>query len=281
MGGSPKIKEFLRQRQAEHVAEALSSGELESGSGLNQQLGLSRPGDTRCGSHFKTILNVLKLYPTILASLDDIGEFSDSVDRNKAESLTNLLMSFDFVFLAHFMMDIFAITHELNLALQKSDQDVVNAMMLVDVAQKNLQDMRDNGWEALLNKVTSFMHKHGTGDDILDMEAKYVIPGRRKYRGARNQVTNIHHFRVEVFYNVLDLQLQELGSRFDEKSKELLICMSCFHPYNKFASFDIKKLIPLADFYPNEFPSDGIDMIYFERSLQTFIVDIRGDDIFS
>ncbi|KAK8675962.1 hypothetical protein V6N13_034020 [Hibiscus sabdariffa] len=63
VGGSPKRKEFLREKQAEHVVEALSLGQLESGIGLNQEIVLSRLGDTRWGSHFKTILNVLLLLP--------------------------------------------------------------------------------------------------------------------------------------------------------------------------------------------------------------------------
>ncbi|XP_021766313.1 zinc finger MYM-type protein 1-like [Chenopodium quinoa] len=62
VGGSPKRKEFLRQKQDEHVAEALTLGELELGTGLNQERSLSRPNDTRWGSHFRTILNVLNLY---------------------------------------------------------------------------------------------------------------------------------------------------------------------------------------------------------------------------
>ncbi|KAK8666127.1 hypothetical protein V6N13_006279 [Hibiscus sabdariffa] len=119
VGGSPKRKEFLQEKQAETVVEALSSGDLESGTSLNQELGLSRPGDTRWGSHFKTILNVISLYPSILESLDAIGEVSDWNDTNKAESLTHLMMSFDFIFVAHLMLSIFGITNELNLALQK------------------------------------------------------------------------------------------------------------------------------------------------------------------
>ncbi|XP_057247548.1 uncharacterized protein LOC125492729 [Beta vulgaris subsp. vulgaris] len=76
VGGSPKRKEFLRQNQRTRVVEALSSGEIESGTGLNQEKSLSRPGDTRWGSHFKTIVNVLDLYRPILESLDAIAESS-------------------------------------------------------------------------------------------------------------------------------------------------------------------------------------------------------------
>ncbi|XP_021857992.2 uncharacterized protein [Spinacia oleracea] len=116
VGGSPKKKEFLRKIQAQHVVDALSSDDLETGTGLNQELGLGRPCDTRWGSHFKTILNVL-----------------------------------DFIF---------GITNELNKALQKHDQYIVNAMTMVDVTKCNLQKMRDNGWDSHMEKVTSFVAKY-------------------------------------------------------------------------------------------------------------------------
>ncbi|XP_021836807.2 uncharacterized protein [Spinacia oleracea] len=85
VSGSPKRKEFLREKQAQRVVDALSFGELETGTGLNQELGLGRPCDTRWGSYFKTILNVLDLYPSILESLDAIGEVSVTLDVNRAQ----------------------------------------------------------------------------------------------------------------------------------------------------------------------------------------------------
>ncbi|XP_010689465.1 uncharacterized protein LOC104903166 [Beta vulgaris subsp. vulgaris] len=143
VGGSPKRREVLREKQAQRVVKALSLGELETGLDLNQECGLCRPCDTRWGSHFKKILNALDLYPSNLGSLDDIAEVSNALDSNKAQTITNLLMSFDFVFVAHLMVGIFGITNNLNVALQKRDQDIVHAMRMVNVATINLQEMRD------------------------------------------------------------------------------------------------------------------------------------------
>ncbi|XP_042051664.1 zinc finger MYM-type protein 1-like [Salvia splendens] len=47
IGVSCKRNELLHEVQAQKVAQALEIGELESGSGLNQELSLKRPGDTR------------------------------------------------------------------------------------------------------------------------------------------------------------------------------------------------------------------------------------------
>ncbi|XP_021719194.1 uncharacterized protein LOC110686895 [Chenopodium quinoa] len=169
------------------------------GTGLNQEQDLGRPCDTRWGSHFKLILDVLDLYSSILLSLDSIAEVSDTLDSNKAQAITHLLMSFDFVFVAHLMVDIFAIAKELNEALQKHDQDIVNAMAMVDVTKANLQQLRDEGFDLIMEKVTSFMAKYEL--EIPNMEAKYVVPGRRMFR---------------VFISVIDIQLKEIENQFPE-----------------------------------------------------------------
>ncbi|XP_021765848.1 zinc finger MYM-type protein 1-like [Chenopodium quinoa] len=270
-------KEFLREKQKQQVVEALSLGELETGTGLNQELTLKRPGDTRWGSHFKIVLNMLNLYRPILESLDGIADSTlGKGNQNKAQSITNLLMTFDFVFVVHLMVAIYGITNELNLALQSSDQDIVNAMNMVGVTMRSLQRLRDNGWDAHLNKVTSLMEKHGIVTP--NMEGLYVHPGIRMFRGNMPRVTNLHHFRVEVFLSVIDLQLQEIEDRFDEKSIELLIFMSSFDPSNRFESFNIEKLTRLAELYPNEISSS--DLMHFDHLLGNFIDDMRNDKRF-
>ncbi|XP_075076507.1 uncharacterized protein LOC142163151 [Nicotiana tabacum] len=46
VGASFKRRDELRESQAEEIEEALRKGELETGKGLNQELGLARAGDT-------------------------------------------------------------------------------------------------------------------------------------------------------------------------------------------------------------------------------------------
>ncbi|XP_021769839.1 zinc finger MYM-type protein 1-like [Chenopodium quinoa] len=81
--------------------------------------------------------------------LNQEQEVCDTLDSNKAQAITHLLMSFNFVFVAHLMVDIFAIKKELNKALQKHDQDIVNAVAMVDVTKANLQELRDEGFDLL------------------------------------------------------------------------------------------------------------------------------------
>ncbi|XP_023754831.2 uncharacterized protein LOC111903287 [Lactuca sativa] len=58
VGGSCKRLDRLREQQASKVIEALGLGEIISGRGLNQQTSLIKPGDTRWGSHYGTLITL-------------------------------------------------------------------------------------------------------------------------------------------------------------------------------------------------------------------------------
>ncbi|XP_060195372.1 uncharacterized protein LOC132624643 [Lycium barbarum] len=102
------------------------------------------------------------------------------------------------------------ITNELNKCLQKKDQDLANAMLLVEVAKRRLQAYRDDGWNSLIAKVSLFCIKHGIL--IPNFEDPYVSSLRSRRRLGDNKVS--HHYHVEVFCNIIDWQLQELKDRF-------------------------------------------------------------------
>lgn len=275
IGVSCKRREMIRDFQAQKIVEALEVGDIETGSGLNQELGLKRPGETRWSSHYKTILNVMSLFSTIVKVLVMIGKNgSNSDDKAKAQGILYSLESFDFVFMAQLMSTIFGYTNILCVALQKMDQDIVSAMRLVDLTKVVLQKMREDGWETHLKKVISFCNDNGIV--VPNMEACY-IPQGRSMRFVQ-QVCYVHHFRVDVFIEVIDLLLQELDNRFDEVNMELLRCMACLNPKDCFSSFDKEKVLKLATFYPFEFSS--IDLTILECQLDIFIEDMKRDDEF-
>ncbi|XP_042465663.1 uncharacterized protein LOC122048126 [Zingiber officinale] len=92
-------------------------------------------------------------------------------------------------------------------------------------------------------------------------------------------ITNFHHYRVEIFCQVVDLIIQEMNNRFSEVSTELLGCISCLHPRNSFSQFDVHKLIHLADFYPEDFC--GTDYLFLEQQLMSYFYNLRDGPYFS
>ncbi|XP_071718978.1 uncharacterized protein [Rutidosis leptorrhynchoides] len=73
IGSSYKRRDLLRKKQATYIVEALATGELESGTAQNQEVGIKRPCDTRWGSHYGSLLNILTIYSLICEVLKDIS----------------------------------------------------------------------------------------------------------------------------------------------------------------------------------------------------------------
>ena len=70
--------------------------------------------------------------------------------------------------------------------------------------------MRDDEWITLLIEMSSFCTTHDIS--ILNMDEIFVVSGRLRHNTQQN--TNLHNYRVELFYTVIDMQLQELNNHF-------------------------------------------------------------------
>ncbi|XP_049382946.1 uncharacterized protein LOC125847356 [Solanum stenotomum] len=263
----------LRDSQKATIQDALDMGELTIGRGLNQQLGLSRACDTRWGSHYKSFNNFILMFGSIVEVLESLALDARSMDE-RANAMGHLesCQTFEVAFMLHLMRDVLAISNELNKCLQRKEQDVANVMLLVEVAKKRLQVLRDDEWNSLIAKVSIFCTKH----EILipNFEEPYVSSLRSRRRLAHYTV--LHHYRVEVFCNIIDRQLQELNDRFNEVSIDLLHGIACLNPINSFSSFDSKKIMRMVELYPNDF--DEFNMDTLENQLASYIVDVRDVD---
>ncbi|XP_077219112.1 uncharacterized protein LOC143853280 [Tasmannia lanceolata] len=152
-----------------------------------------------------------------------------------------------------------AITNELSQALQMKDQDIVNAMTLVRISKQRLQLMRDNV-------------------EVPNMVDTYVVPGRVQRHVDKRTV--LHHFQVELFFQVIGLQLQELNSHFNEANTELLLCVAYLNPSDSFYAFDKEKLIRLSKFYLKEFPEVQYSTKELDNQRETYILDMRSNTHF-
>ncbi|XP_022893953.1 zinc finger MYM-type protein 1-like [Olea europaea var. sylvestris] len=118
-----------------------------SGRGLNQEMSLQRSSDTRWSSHYNSLVSLLAMFSSVVDVLAIIIEDeSCSCDqRSDATNLLELIQRFDFAFNLQLMRSVLGISNELSKALQRKDQDIVNAMQLVRLCKRRLQIMRDEG----------------------------------------------------------------------------------------------------------------------------------------
>jgi len=54
------------------------------------------------------------------------------------------------------------------------------------------------------------------------------------------------HYRIEIFYTIIDLHLEELKGCFNETNIELLMSMAYLSPCDGFCAFDQFQLVKLA-----------------------------------
>ncbi|KAL0550039.1 hypothetical protein IC582_014535 [Cucumis melo] len=67
-----KRRDMLREKHSANTFEALNNGELSSGRGLNQETMIKRPGDTRWGSHYITLVRCISMFSSICEVLEII-----------------------------------------------------------------------------------------------------------------------------------------------------------------------------------------------------------------
>ncbi|CAN6697723.1 unnamed protein product [Malus baccata var. baccata] len=125
---------------------------------------------------------------TVVEVLEWIKDDTNQDNFEEASKLFHDLQTFDFVFHLFFMRLILGITNELSQALQKKDQDIVNAMALVEVCKQRLQSLRDDDFGDLLDDVKKFCEEH----DIVvpNMEDLHFEP-RKSRRKAQDSQTSI------------------------------------------------------------------------------------------
>ncbi|KAL0885922.1 hypothetical protein Bca101_009905 [Brassica carinata] len=242
--------------------------------GLNQDVSFQRPGKTRWGSHYKTLLRLVDLFSSIIKVLEYVEkDGSDGIKRRQANGLLNYFHTFEFVFYLQLMLLLLGITNSLSKVLQRKDLDILNAMSLVKSTKQQLYKLRENGWESLINKVFFFCENYKT--ELLVMDDEFNSKNSRK----RSNITNLHHYKVECFYIVLDMQIQEFNDRFDEVNTELLGCIASLSPSDSFREFDHLKVMRLSEFYPEDF--SHMERMTLEHQLGLYIDNIREDERFS
>ncbi|PRQ22643.1 putative HAT dimerization domain, ribonuclease H-like domain-containing protein [Rosa chinensis] len=184
------------------------------------------------------------------------------------------MMRFDFVFCLLLMHDVMRITDFLCQSLQKKAIDILNALNFLSITKSKLQDMREDGWDNLIMKVASFCCEY----DIImpDMSAPY----KKGIRACEQNITNEHYYRVNILNAVIDFQLAELDSRFQDNSLELLVLSATFDPRDNFVSFKSEDVSNLAlKFYSQDFTSS--DMFAVDMECGYFLTDIQKDARFS
>lgn len=229
---SSKHNSELQSVQIHEITNMIAIDELETSKGANQIGTLWKTGDTRWGSHFHSVYSLIKMFKATCEVLQSIVKRgSNYSQRGNANSIYNLITSFDFVFILHLVKEILGITYILCQALQQKSQDILNAMHHVSTTRALVQKMREDGWDSFLETTKSFCEKYEI--DVSDMSGLYIM-GRGRSCHQKDQITIEHHYQIDLSTATIDSQLQELNSRFSEKTMEFITLSSALDPKDGF-----------------------------------------------
>jgi hypothetical protein len=159
--------------------------------------------------------------------------------------------------------------------LQRKDLNIVLAMELVEDVKARLATLRESDWDNLFVDVQSFCVAKGI--PVPNMDEEIPVRGRSRLHGRT--VTNLHHYRAEIFYVAIDKICVEMDHRFSEGSNVVLDYFSCLDPKNSFSKFDVDKLARLADIYHVDFSDDDRGTI--REQLDTYVLQVKRHASFS
>ena len=127
------------QSQHDEILNQIESGDIFTGRGKNQQTNLTRPGDTRWGSHHKTLCRLVHMWKSVLHVLENLSDgATNATQKTTASGLLEKMESFEFVFIMHLMIRILGKTNDLSTCLQKKDQNIVRAVGLIGSTLKTI-----------------------------------------------------------------------------------------------------------------------------------------------
>jgi hypothetical protein len=159
------------------------------------------------------------------------------------------------------MNAVFGISNLLCKCLQQKDQDILGALDALQSTQAELSKLRNDGWLNFLERVTEFCTRHEI--ELPNLEEPYAPAGRS--RRTQELVTNYQHFKVNIFNDVLDHQMQELSHQFTDSSMTLLRLVSSFNPRDNFRAFNADCLHRLAsEYYADDFNALELEDLKFE-----------------
>jgi hypothetical protein len=106
----------------------------------------------------------------------------------QARGLVAYFETFEFVFYLHMMLNILGSANTLSQSLQKKDQDILNAISCVKSTRNDLQELRENRWDSLLEKAYLLCEKHHIQN--INMQENYVDRHAPRKKPTR-QISNI------------------------------------------------------------------------------------------
>ncbi|XP_047308075.1 zinc finger MYM-type protein 1-like [Impatiens glandulifera] len=111
-----------------------------------------------------------------------------------------------------------------------------------------------------------------------EMEARYISSRSRSCQ-QKDSITVKYHYQFDVFVAAIDFKIEELNSRFKDKTVELLKLSDALEPKDNFKLFNVNHIYQLAEkFYHLNF--DAQDLHHLRTQLAHYELDMPINERF-
>ena len=105
------------------------------------------------------------------------------------------------------------------------------------------------------------------------------VPGRGQCRPNVEYVSIEHHYHINLFMATIDTQLQEMNSRFNKNTVDLLTLSATLDPRDNYKLLNVDHICELATrFYPDDFTEQ--ERIHLRIQAQHYELDVPQQSTF-
>lgn len=234
--------------------------------------------NTRWACRYAAVNAICRTYDAILATLELVGDSSDSEKAIEANGLYHQIAKFLFLLSLVTFDKVLSCTKGLSDHLQNPDLNLSQAAELVIATKSTLQEFRsDIYWEKLFRYTKSIAELHNIEIQHLSETRQRRLPRRfqdcvvLETTGSRDALSCSNSYKTKLYFPIIDTFLSEISRRFDEKNINIMHAIQACNPLAK--NFLVPNvLLPLIEIY-------GLDqeMVELEAKLAKRTLEKKED----
>ena len=193
--------------------------------------------NTRWACRYAAVNAICRTYDAILATLELVGDGSDSEKAIEAKGLYHQVAKFSFLLSLVTFDKVLTCTKGLSDQLQNSDLDLSQAAHLVVATKSTLQEFRsDIYWEKLFQYTRSIAELHNIEVQSLSETRQRSLPKRfedciiLEATGSRDNLSCSNSYKTKFYFPVIDTFVSEISQRFNEKNIKIMHAIQARNP---------------------------------------------------
>jgi len=187
----------------------------------------------------------------------------------------------------YMLQQVFQITGPCSRILQSTSADIAVASQLIRQCRQKLDNIRagDNFWQSLLTDAQQFATAHDVDAEFLVHRARRPTRQHDEARTASTQFNSADHWRINVYYTLLDTVARQLQDRFHDDTIGIFEEMEHLTPKKLMTEEEVStdKIANLCNFYdldPQVVTTEHVEFRHAYRVVQDIVPvnDLISDD---